>query len=277
MNGSDGVPGVPGGRHVRVPLVHADDAADHLDDDRIGVRRTGLAAARWEAADGGGEPHRVSDVVRLTFVSHGMTDAIAAGRFPIDEPLNNLGQRQLDATVELGSSTPRYADRRSEPADRGTARGTRRDRRRTCRSRLRHVARQCARRGATCRTGDLVTDQTATPHGGESVVGLIVRVRRWLDSLGTRRGRIVAVTHPAVIRASVLIALDAPPKSFWRIDVSPASRTVMHLRGHAWTLLLDGVTRTGVSGRAAGRTRALSTAATRRRSGCGSLASSTGS
>jgi broad specificity phosphatase PhoE len=67
-----------------------------------------------------------------------------------------------------------------------------------------------------------------------------VRVRRWLDSLGTRRGRIVAVTHPAVIRAAILIALDAPPKSFWRIDVAPVSRTVMHLRGQAWTLRSTG-------------------------------------
>jgi broad specificity phosphatase PhoE len=85
-----------------------------------------------------------------------------------------------------------------------------------------------------------LTDPAAAPHGGESVVALIVRVRRWMDSLGTRRGRIVAVTHPAVIRASVMVALDAPPKSFWRIDVSPASRTVMHLRGHAWTLRSTG-------------------------------------
>jgi hypothetical protein len=33
-----------------------------------------------------------------------------------------------------------------------------------------------------------------------------------------------------------VIALDAPPKSFWRIDIAPASRTVLHFRGHAWTL-----------------------------------------
>jgi broad specificity phosphatase PhoE len=46
----------------------------------------------------------------------------------------------------------------------------------------------------------------------------------------------VAVTHPAIIRAAILIALDAPPKSFWRIDIAPASRTQMHFRGHAWTL-----------------------------------------
>lgn len=57
-----------------------------------------------------------------------------------------------------------------------------------------------------------------------------------MDSLASARGRIVAVTHPAVIRAAILVALDAPPKSFWRIDIAPMSRTVMHLRGQAWTL-----------------------------------------
>ena len=49
----------------------------------------------------------------------------------------------------------------------------------------------------------------------------------------------MAVTHPAVIRAAILVALDAPPKSFWRIDIAPVSRTVLHFRGQAWTLRSD--------------------------------------
>ena len=81
-----------------------------------------------------------------------------------------------------------------------------------------------------------LTDPTRAPHGGESVVGLIDRVAGWLDSLTATKSQTVAVTHPAVIRAAILIALDAPSKSFWRIDIAPASRTVMHFRGHAWTL-----------------------------------------
>ena len=43
---------------------------------------------------GQGASNGVSDVVRLTFVSHAMTDAMSAGRFPTDEPLNAIGQRQ---------------------------------------------------------------------------------------------------------------------------------------------------------------------------------------
>jgi broad specificity phosphatase PhoE len=85
-----------------------------------------------------------------------------------------------------------------------------------------------------------LTDPTQAPHGGESVADLIVRVGGWLDSLSDRRGRLVAVTHPGVIRAAIVVALSAPPKSFWRIDVGPVSRTVLHLRGHAWTLRSTG-------------------------------------
>ena len=81
-----------------------------------------------------------------------------------------------------------------------------------------------------------LTDPAGAPHGGESVVDLVGRVGRWMDSLSAHRMRVVAVTHPAVVRAAVVVALDAPPKSFWRIDVAPVSRTVLHYRGQAWNL-----------------------------------------
>ena len=64
---------------------------------------------------------------------------------------------------------------------------------------------------------------------------LIERVAGWMNQLHDVV-RTVAVTHPAVVRAAVLVALDAPPKSFWRIDVAPVSHTVLHRRGGAWTL-----------------------------------------
>ena len=37
----------------------------------------------------------MTEVVRLTFVSHAMTDAMAGGRFATDEPLNATGRRQV--------------------------------------------------------------------------------------------------------------------------------------------------------------------------------------
>ena len=74
------------------------------------------------------------------------------------------------------------------------------------------------------------------PHGGESVLDLMTRVRGWLESMAATPSRVAAVTHPAVVRATILVVLDAPPKSFWRIDIAPLSRTLLHYRGHAWTL-----------------------------------------
>lgn len=176
----------------------------------------------------------MTGVVRLTMVSHAMTDAMAAGRFPLDEPLSAVGrgqvkkvglkpkkhlaapERRAGETAELlgldAGVEPRLAD-----IDCGTWRGQ-------------------AREAIDPR--DLqawLTDPDRAPHGGESIVDLIERVAGWLKSVSQPT---VAVTHPAVIRAAILLALAAPPKSFWRIDIAPVSHTVMHLRDGRWTLRL---------------------------------------
>jgi broad specificity phosphatase PhoE len=181
-----------------------------------------------------------------------MTDAMAAGRFPTDEPLNATGRRQVDASIDLG--VRQSSDDPSDPGPGYTALTGPEQRARQTAELLglqadvepRLADLDCGRwRGDVLggvRAADLavwLTDPTRAPHGGESVVDLINRVRGWLRSVSTTRSRIVAVTSPAVIRAAILVALDAPPKSFWRIDIAPVSRTVMHFRGHAWTLRSD--------------------------------------
>jgi broad specificity phosphatase PhoE len=180
----------------------------------------------------------VSEVVRLTLVSHAMTDAMAAGRFPTDEPINATGRRQIGASIDWGARdfTPL-----SGPEQRCLQTAELLGLHPTVESRLADL--DCGRwRGDVLggvRPADLavwLTEPTSAPHGGESVVELIDRVAGWLESMTVSRSRTVAVTHPAVIRAAILIALDAPPKSFWRIDIAPASQTQMHFRGHAWTL-----------------------------------------
>jgi broad specificity phosphatase PhoE len=178
----------------------------------------------------------VSDVVRLTLVSHAMTDAMAAARFPHDEPLNALGQSQIRAavdrrdtevalsaperralhTAELLGLQPRVEPRLSD-LDVGRWRGH-------------ELAAVPPEQLATW-----LSRPESTPHGGESVVALITRVREWMADVSRHPARLTAVTHPAVIRAAILIALESPPKSFWRIDIAPASRTVLHFRGR-WTL-----------------------------------------
>ena len=179
----------------------------------------------------------VSEVVRLTLVSHAMTDAMAAGRFPTDEPLNSVGHRQVDASIDLGITERAYCGPEKRTRQTAELLGLHA----SIDHRLADL--DCGRwRGDVVggvRPDDLaiwLTDPTRAPHGGESVVELIDRVRGWMDSLTTRRTRLVAVTHPAVIRAAIVVVLNAPPKSFWRIDIAPVSRTVMHFRGHAWTL-----------------------------------------
>ncbi|MCV7054401.1 histidine phosphatase family protein [Mycolicibacterium gilvum] len=181
----------------------------------------------------------MSEVVRLTFVSHGMTDAMAAGRFPTDEPVNPLGRRQIG---ELEPSALGPVDRAlCGPESRTQQTAELLGLRPVVESALADL--DCGRwRGSSL--GEVspeemtiwLTDPARAPHGGESVVDLVSRVGAWMDTLAAERVRVVAVTHPAVVRAAVLVALNAPAKSFWRIDVAPASRTVLHCRGHAWTL-----------------------------------------
>ena len=183
----------------------------------------------------------MSDIVRLTLVSHAMTDAMSAGRFPVDEPLNAAGLRQIDSVTDLSPADAALCG--PETRTRQTA------------ELLGLAAVGDARladldvghwRGASLDDADpdgvvaWLDDPAAAPHGGESVVDVVARVRDWMGSLTGAPGRVVAVTHPAVIRSALVVALDAPPKSFWRIDVAPASRTLLHHRRPGWTLRVQG-------------------------------------
>jgi broad specificity phosphatase PhoE len=190
----------------------------------------------------------MTDLVRLTLVSHAMTDAMAAGRFPADEPLSDTGCRQVKGACEREAHAIRGAARQlAGPEQRARQTAKLLGLQATTDPRLADL--DCGRwRGETLervRPEELqvwLTDPAQAPHGGESIVNLIDRVAGWLQSVESLAGdtvRTVAVTHPAVIRAAILLALDIPPKSFWRIDIAPVSRTVMHLRGQCWTLRLQ--------------------------------------
>ena len=130
----------------------------------------------------------MTEVVRLTLVSHAMTDAMAAGRFPADEPLNDTGRRQAEAAARLAitAGTRQFtASRAACPPNRAAA-GP--------------AAPPPSRGWPTWIAGagagkplDAVghrptlrlwlTDPAAAPHGGESIVDLIDRVAGWLESL----------------------------------------------------------------------------------------------
>lgn len=180
----------------------------------------------------------MTEVVRLTLVSHAMTDAMSAGRFPVDEPLDTLGRSQVDPAIDFGTTE---FSALSGPERRCLQTAELLNLRPTVEPRLSDL--NCGRWRGEVLSGvrpadltDWLTDPTSAPHGGESLVDLMHRVAGWLESLTASPSRTVAVTHPGVIRAAIVVALDAPAKSFWRIDVAPGSRTEMHFRGQAWTL-----------------------------------------
>ena len=80
------------------------------------------------------------------------------------------------------------------------------------------------------------TDPSAVPHGGESLTALSARVAGFLDGLPREPARIVAVTHPAVIRAAVLYVLRAPVQAFWSLDVAPLAQTRLSWNAGVWRL-----------------------------------------
>jgi len=84
-----------------------------------------------------------------------------------------------------------------------------------------------------------LTDIDAAPHGGESIQNFLARIECWLAGQHGF-GHILAITHPAVIRAAVVLTLQAPAQSFWRIDSPPASITDLRSNGQSWSLRSSG-------------------------------------
>ena len=165
--------------------------------------------------------------VRLALIAHAATRATREARFPDDEPLDTHGTeaaavaagtlrrvtaayrgpeercRQTAAALGLDAATaPALADLNA-----GTWRG------RT----LTEVE-----AGQPADLYAWLSDPHAAPHDGESLSELIARV--------------VAITHPAIIRAAVLHTLGAPPECFWRLDVTPLSQTWLTRHDGRWQL-----------------------------------------
>jgi broad specificity phosphatase PhoE len=174
---------------------------------------------------------------RLTFVCHGSTVATRKTAFPLDEPLE---PHAFEAAAGL-------AQRLALPAGRTVLTGPTRRCQQTAQLLgpairiddgladwdLGAWAGRTLDELAAAAPNDVrtwITDPTARPHGGEPLTGLIERVGRWMDG---QTSRLVAVTHPAVIRSAIVHTLRAPADSFWRIDIAPLS--VVEVRGRAGT------------------------------------------
>ena len=166
---------------------------------------------------------------KLTLVTHGITEAIRAARFPLDEPLIAPATAFEFPRADYFATAPELRTRQT--AGNGSA---------VIDPELRDL--DCGEWAGNSLDAvdplDLhrwLTDPDAAPHGGECVSQLCRRVEAWLDACARRGGRTVAVTHPAVVRAAVVTTLGAPASSFWRVDVPPATQTRFRC-GAAWTV-----------------------------------------
>ena len=179
---------------------------------------------------------------RLDLMAHGASEATRAAHFPHDEALEASAIRALEA---LRGRLGPYAHVLTAPAcaARETARALGLD------SEVEPALRDCdygrwrglASKDVARREPDAFAawlgDPAAAPHGGELFTALIERTRAWLAQSLAREGATLAVTHAAVIRAAIVVALGAGPDAFWRIDAAPLSLASFSGREGRWNLV----------------------------------------
>jgi broad specificity phosphatase PhoE len=179
---------------------------------------------------------------RVRLLCHGSTSAVRTSTFPADEELDAQGRRKLS---EL-SHRLRHWDRcLTSPARRATQTAAALG----LEAAIEPLLRDCNYGSWTGRSldevqaqepealADWIKDPSAAPHGGESVVAMIARVSAWLDTQLTSPGVVLVITHASVIRAAIVCAIEAEPRSFWHIDIAPLSLTQLSGNGGRWTLV----------------------------------------
>jgi broad specificity phosphatase PhoE len=172
---------------------------------------------------------------RVLLISHAATTATRLAAFPGDEPIAGTGTPDPLPRAQLAITAPEQRCRQT--AELLGLEAAVESRLRDCdygRWRGRTLDELASAEPDAVRTW--LTDPASVPHGGESTVDLLTRVAGWLDELFAVTGRVVVVTHPAVIRAAVVHAVRGTPESFWRIDIAPLSRTGLSGRSPTWTL-----------------------------------------
>ncbi|EJC77661.1 fructose-2,6-bisphosphatase [Rhizobium leguminosarum bv. trifolii WSM2012] len=177
---------------------------------------------------------------RLTWICHGATAASRKALFPVDEPLEAKAREEAGRMAAL----PRADHIATSPALRArqTADGLR------LQARIDPALGDCDHgRWAGKSIAALedeepenllawMTKPEAAPHGGESLLDLGKRVAGWMESQSTFDGHVIAITHAAIIRAAITHALQAPPSSFWLVDVEPLAVIRMTSNGRRWSL-----------------------------------------
>ena len=187
---------------------------------------------------------------RLLLICHASTEAVRRYAFPADEPLDALGRK---SAAELAAHMPRGARCWSSPEQRTrqTAEALQLD------AAPLPALRDCDYGAWTgskfdevlARDGDAVSkwlrDPDAAPHGGEPLSGVMRRVKAWLGDEIAVSGQSIIVTHPTIIRAAIIHAIEAASPSFWRIDIAPLSITRLSGTHGRWNLTCAGCTAFG--------------------------------
>jgi broad specificity phosphatase PhoE len=163
---------------------------------------------------------------RLTFVANASTPAVRAAAFPLDEGIDEFGRR--DATA-LAKEMPRSTIVLTSPAARAIETATALGFDAAIDKGLRDLdLGRWAGRTLNSIAGSepealesWLSDPGSAPHGGETVDDLIARSENWLNDVLPRQENVIAVTHPAVIRAAILAAIKAGAGSFWHLDIGP--------------------------------------------------------
>lgn len=180
---------------------------------------------------------------RLTWICHAPTAATRQSAFPVDEAIEDEGRAAAKAIArQIGTFDTAYAAPERRALQTAEALGIKA----SVESELRDcdygrwAGRSLAELAATEQDAlsAWLSEPRATPHGGESLNDTIRRVSTWLDRRAFDKARLIAVSHPSVIRAAIVYVLSAPPSSFWRIDVPPLTRVRMSHDGRQWKLAI---------------------------------------
>jgi broad specificity phosphatase PhoE len=182
---------------------------------------------------------------RLILICHASTDAVRKSAFPADEPLDEHGTA---SAIALAGQLPRANRYLTSPElrTRQTAEAL------ALNAEVQPVLRDCDYGDWSGRSFDDVNarqpeavaawlrDPAARPHNGESIFNLIQRVAGWLTGEQAQQQRTIVVTHASIIRAAIVVAIEAMPQTFWRIDIAPLSITRLSGTDGRWNLVSSG-------------------------------------
>ncbi len=181
---------------------------------------------------------------RITLISHAATAAVRRAAFPLDEPIE---PRELEKLRSIGWIPPRVRQVYAGPEQRTRQTAMAMGLDPILSAELKDLDYSSWRGKSLDEVQSTdpdgvrrwLTDIDAAPHGGESIQNFLTRIECWLAGQHGF-GHILAVTHPAVIRAAVVLTLQAPARSFWRIDSPPSSITDLRSNGQFWSLRSSG-------------------------------------